>query len=83
LTAILDLLKSFEANLSSAFYDHFCVVIPKWSTHVTHERKRKRAGITDEGVTEEVNKLLNELLEFSETKIIKVYFTDTDEIVED
>ena len=83
MTAICDILKTYEANFSVTFWGHFCVVITKWSTSVREERKRKREGITDEGVIEEVNKLLNEMLENSANKIIKVYFTDIDDIVEE
>jgi len=81
--ATIDLLHAYVENFTEEFWNHFCVVITHWNNCKGPKKRRLKNGYTDEKMADQINQFLDENFENSEIRNRTIYFTDTDEIVED
>ena len=82
-TATRLLLKTFNASLGAAFWDHCAVAYTRWGSGEAFVQRRKRAKLTEESRRAEVLAMLEEECPASKGKNVQVYFTDTYEVRED
>jgi len=52
---IIELIKSYLKKFTYEFFEHFAIVITNWENNAKARLRRKKKGITNESVKDQVN----------------------------